>query len=428
MKERNRSAAIYTDLCDVFPAGVNSPVRAFKEIGILPIVASTGKGDLFWDADDNAYIDFCCSWGSLILGHSPDAVMEKAIHQMSQGTSFGITTPYEERLARKIRNHYPSMEKIRFVSSGTEASMSAIRLARGFTGRSTILKFDGNYHGHIDSLLVRAGSGATLLDQKPSSLGIPEDFIKYTVSLPYNDTAACREFLRSASDLAAVIIEPVAGNMGVVSATQEFLEMLREETEKIGALLIFDEVITGFRVGLNGVQGEYNISPDLTCLAKIIGGGFPAAAFGGSKEIMDFLAPSGSVYQAGTLSGNPIAMIAGYHTLEEIEKEGFYEDLEEKTNFILQPIREHIQKNNLKISINQRRSMFTIFFGIENPTCQNEVFQADAKLFQKFFLYLLEKGIYFSPSMYEANFVCKAHTVEHLVKTRDAILDFMRML
>ncbi len=428
MKVRNLSEKIYRQLLQVTPGGVNSPVRAFKEIGILPLVVERGSKDTIWDVDGNPYIDYCGSWGALILGHANGEVIRPAIEQIQNGSSFGITTPFEQKLAEKIQTIVPSMENVRFVSSGTEASMSALRLARGYTGRSTIVKFNGNYHGHMDALLVQAGSGATHLPKKAATLGIPEETVKYTVSLPYNDIDACREFLRACPDVAAVIIEPVAGNMGLVGAKRDFLEMLRDETQKQSSLLIFDEVISGFRVGLKGVQGLHGITPDLTCLGKIIGGGFPAAAFGGRKDIMEYLAPLGPVYQAGTLSGNPVAMVAGYHTLSVLEQEGFYELLQEKTDYFLNPIEEYIRKKQLDVFLSRQGSMFSFFFGTTSVESGEDAKKCDMALFKKFFLHLLDRGIYFSPSAFETCFVSSAHEWEHLAITQQHILDFLYAL
>lgn len=401
--DRPLSKEIFNSSCQMIPGGVNSPVRAFPGLQMTPLIAERGEGDMVWDVDGNRYIDYCGSWGALILGHAHPKVVEAAIAQVQMGSSFGMATKVEAEIAAEIMKHTPSIEKIRFVSSGTEAGMSAVRVARGFTGKNTVLKFNGNYHGHFDSFLIRAGSGVSYLDGS-SSKGVPPDFVKYTVSLPYNDIDAARSFLRSQKDLAAVMLEPVAGNMGVVPASREFLQMLREETAKIGALLIFDEVITGFRVGLQSAQGLYKIVPDLSCLGKVIGGGFPAAAFGGRKEIMDCLAPLGQVYQAGTLSGNPVAMKAGLAVLKELETSGFYEDLERKTNIITDPLRQ------AGVKVNQVGSMFTVFLGDEK--------------YKKLFVYLFERGIYFPPSQYEACFVSTAHTEEHLEETSTVLMQF----
>lgn len=403
------------------PGGVNSPVRSFSGLSITPLIAARGKDDLIWDVDDREYIDFCGSWGSLILGHGPEAIVKAAQAQMALGASFGIATEGEERLAKKIISHMPSIEKIRFVSSGTEATMSALRLARGFTGKSLLVKFEGNYHGHSDSLLVKAGSGVAHMNSLASSKGIPEEIIKNTLSLPYNDIIGVSKILQSRSDLAAVIIEPIAGNMGVVPASSEFLEMLRQVTLDQGALLIFDEVISGFRVGLQGVQGIQGIKPDLTCLGKIIGGGFPAAAFGGRKEIMDHLAPLGEVYQAGTLSGNPVAMSAGLATLVALEEKGFYDKLEIKTAQFLAPIEEALRG---KGCVQRVGSMFTLFLGPSKVESWKDLEKLDKERFKSFFLYLFERGIYIPPSPYESWFISIAHKRDHLEKAQKTILDF----
>ena len=337
-----------------------SPIRAFTGLDMTPLIVERGEGDTIWDVDGNAYIDYCASWGPLILGHAHPAVVKRACKRIEQGSSFGIATPYECLLAEKINTHLPTMEKIRFVSSGSEATMSAIRLARGFTGRNTLIKFDGHYHGHVDCLLIEAGSGLTHLPAATSS-GMPDAVIQHTVCLPFNDLSTCRHYIRHHPDLAAVILEPIAGNMGVVPADQEFIDMLREETAAIGALLIFDEVITGFRVGLNGAQEYYRVKPDLTCLGKVIGGGYPLAAFGGRKEIMDLIAPLGSVYQAGTLSGNPVAICAGLETLAHIEQVGFYQELERKTRLLTDPIEHYLKHHHIPALLMRVGSMFTLF-------------------------------------------------------------------
>jgi glutamate-1-semialdehyde 2,1-aminomutase len=428
-KMREKSREIYEASLAIMPGGVNSPVRAFKGLEMTPLVAVAGKGDTVWDADDHSYIDFCCSWGALILGHAHPKMVEAVCNQVGKSSSFGIITPYEEELASRIIRHYPSVEKIRFTSSGTEATMSALRLARGFTGRPYIVKFNGNYHGHVDALLVQAGSGVTNLTPTSSSKGILNDTIQYTISLPYNDCAACLEVFEKRGDqIAAVLIEPVAGNMGLVPATQEFHDMLREETKKRGIVLIFDEVITGFRVGLGGAQELYSIDPDLTCFGKVIGGGFPCAAFGGKKEIMDHLAPLGAVYHGGTLSGNPVAMCAGIATLKEIEKEGFYEGLKQKADVITEAICEKIQAKGLNACLQQVGSGFTLFFGCKKVSCSEDLKTLDELTFKRLFIYLFAQGIYIPPSPYETWFVSSAHTGESLEKARDAILSFLDML
>lgn len=425
MKERSLSQENYAASCTLIPGGVNSPVRAFPGLNMTPLIAVKGAGSRVWDLDGYSYIDFCGSWGALILGHAHPAVVEAAYNQLKLGSSFGMSTPFEEAIARCVIAQMPSIEKIRFVSSGTEATMTAARLARGYTHKNVIVKFNGNYHGHADGFLVNAGSGLTNLNLTSSSKGVPPDLVKNTASLPYNDVETCRQFLRTHTDVAAVILEPIAGNMGTVPATQAFIDMLREETTKAKALLIFDEVISGFRVGLHGAQALYGAAPDLTCLGKIIGGGFPAAAFGGKKEIMDCLAPLGEVYQAGTLSGNSVAMQAGLATLQEISKPGFYEELERKTNLLTQPIKDAITRYKLNACINQVGSMFTLFFGHTEVTTKTKL---DESAYKALFVHLFEEGIYFPPSAYEAAFVSSAHTEEDLVKTRDAILQFLANL
>ena len=426
---REKSRAIYDASIAVIPGGVNSPVRAFPGLDMVPLVAASGQGDTVWDVDGHAYIDYCCSWGALILGHAHPSIVAAACHQMAKSSSFGIMTPYEEELASRIIAHVPSLEKIRFTSSGTESTMSTLRLARGFTERPFIVKFNGNYHGHVDDLLVEAGSGVTDLTPTSSSKGILEQAIHYTLSLPFNDIEVCREVLQKrGQEIAAVLIEPIAGNMGLVPASQEFLRMLREETQKQRIVLIFDEVITGFRVGLKGAQGKYGIDPDLTCFGKVIGGGFPCAAFGGKKEIMDHLAPLGAVYHAGTLSGNPVAMCAGLATLQEIEKEGFYQQLKAKTDLLTKPICQALQELNLNACIQQVGSSLTLFFGCRKVDSKEDLKTLDHALFKKFFTAMFQEGIYIPPSPYETWFVSSAHTEENLQKTADRIVAFLYTL
>lgn len=427
MHQRTLSSTIYQKLCEVIPGGVNSPVRAFKGLDQVPMVAESGAGDMLYDVDGNAYIDYCGSWGPLILGHAHPEILDAVQKRMAKGTTFGITTEIEEKLARKIVELMPSIEKVRFVSSGTEATMTAGRLARGYTKRDIIVKYTGNFHGHADLFLVQAGSGVTGLNATSTSAGIPQDVIKHTACLPYNDIEASRKFLQQNHDrIAAVILEPVAGNMGLVAGSPEFLHMLRDETTRIGALLIFDEVISGFRIGLQGAQGYYGIKPDITCLGKIIGGGFPAAALGGKREIMDCLAPLGQVYQGGTLSGNPMAMEAGYQTLCRLTQKGIYEELERKTNLITDPIKEELSKRNAKACVQQLGSMFTIFFGLNEVHSMEQAKTLDLHRFARFFRYMFQNGVYIPPSQYETWFVSTAHKEENLHHTRDLILAFLR--
>lgn len=427
-KARPKSQMIYERLSDLIPGGVNSPVRSCKKMGQMPMVVDHAYKDKIVDADGHAYIDYCGSWGALIHGHAHPVIIEAVSRRLEKGTSFGITTALEGEVAQEVIQHLDSIEKIRFVCSGTEATMSVARLARGFTQRDILIKFTGNYHGHADFFLVEAGSGVLENSSTASSDGIPEEMVKHSMSLPYNDIEKCREVFSHPGfrhRIAAVILEPIAGNMGVVPATQEFIHFLREETEKIGALLIFDEVITGFRVDIKGAQKLYGIKPDLTCLGKIIGGGFPAAAFGGRQEIMDCLAPLGSVYQAGTLSGNPIAMEAGLQSLRLLKQPGFYEELERKTARLLDPIEAKIGEKGWNACIQRCGSMFTLFFGKRKLSHLQDVMEVDHPLFAKFFRTLFQAGIYFSPSPYEACFVSAAHEEQHLDYTRQIILSFM---
>ncbi len=423
--ERQMSEKIFSESCACIPGGVSSPVRAFREMSMTPLIVEEGRGDCIRDVDGHEYIDFCMSWGALILGHAHPDIVASAQTQMAKGSSFGIATALENIFARKILSHFPSMEKLRFVSSGTEATMTAIRVARGYTGKPVIIKFNGNYHGHSDSLLVRAGSGVSYLPEA-SSLGIPSEMVQNTISLPYNDVDAIRRVFSTRTDIAGVILEPVAANMGLVPASKEFLEVLREETAKADTLLIFDEVISGFRIGLSGAQGHYGIIPDMTCLGKILGGGFPAAALGAKAAIMDVLAPIGAVYQAGTLSGNPVAMQAGLSVLSHLEQDGFYTALQKKADRLLNPIEEWIHQHRPNVCLHRLGSMFTLFFGVNKVEKREDLFAADLAAFQRFFHSLFHQGIYLSPSQFEAHFLSSAHTEEHIDKTREAILAFLR--
>ncbi len=424
---RVQSEAIYRKACAVIPGGVNSPVRAFSGLGLSPLIVESGAGDQIKDVDGNVLIDYCLSWGPLILGHAHPTVVKGVSEQLAKGSSFGIATEIEQRLAEKIVHLIPSLEKIRFVSSGTEATMTALRLARGYTERPKIIKLIGNYHGHHDALLVQAGSGVSSLNPLATSKGIHAGAIADTLLFSFNDTAAIRSFFQSnpmAGQVAAVIVEPVAGNMGVVPPEPGFLEMLREETLRVGALLIFDEVMTGFRVGLQGAQGLYGINPDLTCFGKVIGGGFPVAAVGGKAAIMDHLAPLGQVYQAGTLSGNPVAMRAGWETLCQIEQPGFYEDLFRKTELLVKKIQASIKKTHAKACVQHVGSMLTLFLGVEQVRNKQEAASVDEQQFAKMFRFLLEKGIYIPPASQEAWFLSSAHTEVHIDFTAEAISEF----
>ena len=429
IKEYTKSHEIFEKSMEVIVGGVNSPIRAFIGLDVDPLIVERGAGDMIIDVNGKSYIDYCMSWGALILGHAHPKVVQSSIERLQMGSSFGIATELEEKIARLITLLIPSIEKVRFVSSGTEATMTALRIARGYTGRAMIIKFHGNYHGHSDGLLVKAGSGVAQICSEASSKGVPGSIIENTLSLPYNDIASFQDVIQQYSnDIAAVIIEPIAANMGVVPGSSEFLQVIRKETMRCGALLIFDEVITGFRVGTEGAQGLYKIVPDLTCLGKIVGGGFPSAVVGGKKEIMDSLAPIGEVYQAGTLSGNPVCMQAGLTTLMEIMKPSFYPNLNEKTEVLTKPIKEEIRKRDLNACLTQVGSMFTLFWGPKEVTSYESLEKLDKKIFGQFFRFALTNGVYFSPSPYEACFISSAHTTEHLVKTRELILDFMRQL
>jgi glutamate-1-semialdehyde 2,1-aminomutase len=425
---REKSAQVYERACKVIPGGVNSPVRSFRHLRMPPLIVESGAGDQIRDVDGHTYIDYCCSWGSLILGHAHPQVVQGACDQMGKGSSFGIATEIEERIASRIVGHVPSIEKLRFVSSGTEATMTAMRLARGYTERPKIIKFTGHYHGHSDALLIQAGSGVASLNPLATSKGVNLSTIADTLCFSFNDFEQIRSFFRTsplASQVAAVILEPVTGNMGVVLPEKGFLEMLREETARVGALLIFDEVITGFRLGLSGAQGVFGIDPDLTCLGKIIGGGFPAAAVAGKTKILDCLAPLGQVYQAGTLSGNPVAMRAGLETISLIEKPGFYEELKRKTDRMTGPIEEALTRKNANACLQKTGSMFNLFFGLRKVRSKEDLKALDEEKFIQFFHYLFERGIYISPSSHEAWFMSAAHLDKHIDFTTESIVAFI---
>jgi glutamate-1-semialdehyde 2,1-aminomutase len=429
--ERIKSREVYDRSCRVIPGGVNSPVRSFNKLGLHPMIAESGRGDCIRDIDGNEYIDFCCSWGSLILGHAHPTIVQATYEQLQRGSSFGISTEIEEKIATQIVSLMPNIEKIRFVNSGTEATMTAMRLSRGFTGRSKIIKFSGHYHGHCDSLLIQAGSGVASLNSLATSKGVHPSILADTLCFPFNDFDAVRSFFRAnpmALDVAGVILEPVTGNMGVVLPEPGFLKLLREETTRIGALLIFDEVITGFRVGLGGAQELYHIQPDLTCLGKVIGGGFPVAAVGGRADILDCLAPLGEVYQAGTLSGNPVAMRAGYETLCLIQKSGFYEELERKTERIVAPLRKAIERARVPITLNRCGSMFNLFFGVSKVFTKDDVNCRNDELFNRFFRYLFRRGVYISPSPQEAWFISAVHTDENIDRAAQTMIEFIESL
>jgi glutamate-1-semialdehyde 2,1-aminomutase len=408
----------------VIPGGVNSPVRAFKSVGGTPLFFQRGKGALVWDADGNSYIDYVGSWGPLIVGHAHPEVIKAVEHAASRGLSFGTPTAGEVEMAELICRLVPSIELVRLVSSGTEATMSAIRLARGFTGRANVVKFEGCYHGHADSLLVKAGSGALTLGQ-PSSAGVPAEIAAHTIVLEYNNEAALeRTFEQEGAGIASVIVEPVAGNMNLVTPRAGFLELLRTLCTRHGALLIFDEVMTGFRVGPGGAQALYGIRPDLTTLGKVIGGGLPVGAFGGRRDIMQAIAPLGPVYQAGTLSGNPVAVAAGLATLKLIQAPGFYDRLSATTRQLCVGLTAAAREHGIGFSANCLGGMFGLYFRETPPTSYAEVMQCDREAFNHFFHAMLAEGVYFAPSAYEAGFVSAAHDkadVEKTIKGADKV-------
>jgi len=401
--------------------GVNSPVRAFSAVKGKPRFIKKAKGPYLIDVDSNQYIDFVGSWGPMILGHNPPAVLEAVKKTLANGISFGACSPLEIDLAQLILKAFPSMEQIRFTSSGTEATMSALRLARGITKRERILKFEGAYHGHADALLVSAGSGATTFGI-PSSAGVVETLARYTWVLPYNNFQALENLFRTQGpNIAAVIVEPICGNMGVVNPLPDFLEALRELTKKFENFLIFDEVMTGFRVAWGGAQNIYGIEPDITCLGKIIGGGFPVGAFGGKREFMQKLAPLGPVYHAGTLSGNPVAMAAGLATLKELEKKKPYGALEKTTNDLKEFILKTAEAKKVPVQVNSACGMFTVFFSDQPVQSYFDALLANTDQYAVFFQALLNCGVYFPPSQFEAAFISTAHTLPVLEKAKGAI-------
>ncbi len=411
-----RSASLFSKACQVIPGGVNSPVRACKSVGCDPLFVARAKGCVITDVDGNEFIDFVGSWGPMILGHGHPDVIRAICETAVDGTSFGAPTPLEVELAEMVCDSVPSLEKVRFVNSGTEATMSAIRLARGYTGRNMVIKFDGCYHGHADSFLVKAGSGVITLGI-PGSPGVPDDIVRNTLSIPYNNIETLETTLRDEKlDIACVIVEPVAGNMGVIVPEIAFLRKLRELTDELDIVLIFDEVITGFRLALGGAQERFNIMPDLTCLGKIIGGGLPVGAYGGKKEIMDNIAPDGPVYQAGTLSGNPLAMAAGLAMLKVVRQPGFYEALEEKSDSYVEQMASIAADSPVPTVLNRIGSMMTCFFTSDPVTDFESAMKADTERYGQHFRQMLATGIWLAPSQFEAAFVSAAHDRIHLQK------------
>lgn len=416
MNEHQRSITAFQEAQKYIPGGVNSPVRAFKAVGMNPVYVERGEGSKVYDLDGNEYIDYVASWGPLIAGHAHPQVVEALKQVTEKGTSFGAPTEMETKLAKTVVERVPGVEIVRMVNSGTEATMSALRVARGYTQRNKIVKFVGSYHGHADFLLVKAGSGVATLGL-PDSPGVPESTTADTIAVPYNDLESVRlVFDRYGEDIAAVILEPVAGNMGVVPPASGFLEGLREITRAYGSVLIFDEVMTGFRVDYACAQGLFNIKPDLTCFGKVIGGGLPVGAFGGKKEIMEQVAPLGPVYQAGTLSGNPLAMTAGYETLQMMTRER-YAELEEKGAYLEEGLRKNAQKYGIPHTINRVGSMVGFFFTEGPVTNFAEASRSDVQRFARYFQLMLAEGIYLPPSQFEGMFISIVHSKEDLDKT-----------
>jgi glutamate-1-semialdehyde 2,1-aminomutase len=413
----SRSDQLFAAAQQRIPGGVNSPVRAFRNVDGTPFFVARGEGAKIWDVDGNEYIDYVGSWGPAILGHAPRVVVDAAREAATRGLSFGIPNPLEVEMAELICDWMPSIEKVRMVNSGTEATMSCIRLARAFTRRDEIIKFDGCYHGHVDALLVKTGSGA-LTHGQPDSAGVPQAFVDLTISLPFNDTDLVRKsFAQKKGQIAAVIVEPVPANAGLYFPTHDFLQSLREECTRNGALLIFDEVITGFRLARGGAQEIYGVKPDLTALGKIIGGGLPVGAFGGRAEIMNQLSPDGPVYQAGTLSGNPLAMAAGLAQLRELERMNGWKLLEELGTQFEQLARDAIDHANIDITFHRLGSMFCLFFALGPIIDLAGARRSDLKMFARFFHACLERGIYVAPSQFETGFISTAHTLADIERT-----------
>ena len=426
--KREKSEALFEKAKKYFPGGVNSPVRAFRSVGGTPLFIQKGKGSHIWDADGNEFIDFCGSWGPLILGHANDKVVDAIKRTVENGSSFGAPTALENDLAELILSNNKYIEKIRFVSSGTEAVMSAIRLARGFTNRDKILKFEGCYHGHLDALLVKAGSGLVTFGNT-SSAGIPESFVNETIVVSLNNEAAVKQaFAEFKDQIACVIIEPIPANNGLLLQRKEYLQFLREICTENKTLLIFDEVINGFRVGFDGAAGYYAIQPDIITYGKIIGGGLPVGMYGASADIMSHISPEGNVYQAGTLSGNPVAMAAGIAQLTECLKPAFYEELERKTQFLIAAIFSNLKSQITNLKIFSVGSIFWIAFTDKEVVRTSEEIDADSmKHFKILHKELLERGIYLGPSGYEVGFVCEAHTEEDLIKTAKAFAEALEI-
>ncbi|MDI6865260.1 glutamate-1-semialdehyde 2,1-aminomutase [Thermodesulfovibrio yellowstonii] len=423
-----KSKKLYKQALKLMPGGVNSPVRAFKAVGGNPLFIAKAKGSKIYDVDGNEYIDYVLSWGPLILGHAYPSVVKALKKAIEKGTSYGAPTELEIKLATLVKKAFPSIEKLRFVNSGTEATMSAIRVARGFTKRNKVIKFEGCYHGHVDGLLVSAGSGGATFSI-PDSLGVPQSYTSETIVLPFNDINTFKNTLKEHwKDIACVIVEPVVGNMGCILPKDEFLKVLRNETQKYGIVLIFDEVMTGFRVSFGGAQQYYGVKPDLTCLGKVIGGGLPVGAYGGKKEIMALVAPDGGVYQAGTLSGNPITMTAGIETLKVLSKASVYKRLEKTMQYLEEGLKDSGKQAGINVKFYRAGTMFCTYF------TENEVIDAktaktsDTEKFKQFFLGMLQKGVYIAPSQFEAGFISLAHSEKDIEKTVQAAYKIFKKL
>jgi glutamate-1-semialdehyde 2,1-aminomutase len=426
MLNHDLSSKLFRAAKEVIPGGVNSPVRAFKSVDGDPFFVQRARGSRIWDVDGNELIDYIGTWGPAILGHAPSAVIDAVSHAAKEGLSFGIPNRHEVEIARMICDYVPSVEKVRMVNSGTEATMTAIRLARGYTGRDKIIKFDGCYHGHVDSLLVAAGSGALTLG-KPDSAGVPEDLANLTITLPFNHPEVIEAVFRERGDeIAAIILEPYPANAGLVFPRDGYLQFLREITEKYGTILIFDEVMTGFRLAKGGVQELVGITPDLTAMGKVIGGGLPVGAFGGKAEIMDHLAPDGPVYQAGTLSGNPLALVAGITQLKEMERLNGWSRLEQIGQQFEDGVRDTLKELGRNLTLNRVGSMFCLFFSEGEILNVDDVKKTDAEAFRKFFWAALERGVYFAPSLYEAGFISLAHGELEMEKTVEVTKEALR--
>lgn len=428
MRSCQKSQLLFSQALKWIPGGVNSPVRAFRAVGGEPFFAVRAKGATVWDADNNDYIDYVGTWGPAILGHAPQVVIDAVRNTAESGTSFGIPNPLEVRMAELMVNAVPSLEKVRMCNSGTEATMSAIRLARGFTKRNKIIKFEGCYHGHVDSLLVKAGSGALTLGQ-PDSAGVPNEFTSQTIVLAFNDEEAVRSaFVEYGSEIAGIILEPVPANAGLYLPNDGYLEFLRDITLKNDSLLIFDEVMTGFRLGLSGAQGKFGITPDLSCFGKVIGGGLPVGAFGGRRDIMDCLAPDGAVYQAGTLSGNPLAMSAGIAVLESLLDGNVYNKIEELGQGLSDGILNAARLSGVSVQLRNIGSMSCCYFTESPVRNMDDAMKCDREKFAKYFHGMLESGVYLAPSQFEAGFISAAHDEESIEKTVSAALKVMKQL